>query len=72
DGFDIPITKKLSEELEIPIIASGGVGNPEHMYEGFVNGKADAALAASIFHFGEYTVSDTKEYLKEKNIPVRL
>ncbi len=72
DGFDIPITRKLSEELEIPIIASGGVGNPEHMYEGFTKGKADAALAASIFHFGEYTVSDTKEYLKEKNVPVRL
>jgi cyclase len=72
DGFDIPITRKLSEDLEIPIIASGGVGNPRHMYEGFVNGKADAALAASIFHFGEYTVNDTKEYLKEKKIPVRL
>jgi cyclase len=72
DGFDIPITKKLSEELEIPIIASGGVGNPEHMYEGFTKGKADAALAASIFHFGEYTVNDVKEHLKEKDIPVRL
>jgi cyclase len=72
DGFDIPITRKLSEELEIPIIASGGVGNPEHMYEGFTKGKADAALAASIFHFGEYTVNDVKEHLKEKNIPVRL
>jgi cyclase len=72
DGFDIPITKKLSEELEIPIIASGGVGNPEHMYEGFTKGKADAALAASIFHFGEYTVNDVKEHLKKKDIPVRL
>ncbi|MBW6470103.1 MAG: imidazole glycerol phosphate synthase subunit HisF [Methanosarcinaceae archaeon] len=72
DGFDIPITLALSEALEIPIIASGGVGNPQHMYEGFVNGKADAALAASIFHFGEYTVGDTKEYLREKGIPVRL
>ncbi|MDA0524577.1 imidazole glycerol phosphate synthase subunit HisF [Methanococcoides alaskense] len=72
DGFDIPITKKLSEELDIPIIASGGVGNPEHMYKGFVDGKADAGLAASIFHFGEYTVRDVKEALKAKNIPVRL
>uniref|UniRef100_UPI00351C881C HisA/HisF-related TIM barrel protein n=1 Tax=Methanomethylovorans sp. TaxID=2758717 RepID=UPI00351C881C len=72
DGFDIPITRRLSEELEIPIIASGGVGNPEHMYKGFADGKADAALAASIFHFGEYTVGDVKEYLKEKSIPVRI
>ena len=72
DGFDIPITLAVSEALEIPIIASGGVGNPQHMYEGFVNGKADAALAASIFHFGEYTVNDTKKYLREKEIPVRL
>ena len=72
DGFDIPITVALSEALEIPIIASGGVGNPQHMYEGFVNGKADAALAASIFHFGEYTVEDTKKYLRDKDIPVRL
>ncbi len=72
DGFDIPITRKLSDELEIPIIASGGVGNPEHMYDGFTKGKADAALAASIFHFGEYTVRDVKEYLEKKDIPVRL
>jgi cyclase len=72
DGFDVPITRKISEELEIPIIASGGVGNPEHVYKGFTEAKADAALAASIFHFGEYTVRDVKEYLKEKGIPVRL
>lgn len=72
DGFDIPITRKLSEELAIPVIASGGVGNPQHIYEGFTKGKADAALAASIFHFGEYTVQDVKEYLRERNIPVRL
>ncbi|WP_321419814.1 imidazole glycerol phosphate synthase subunit HisF [uncultured Methanomethylovorans sp.] len=72
DGFDIPITRKLSEELDIPVIASGGVGNPQHMYEGFTKGKADAALAASIFHFGEYTVQDVKEYLRERQIPVRL
>ncbi len=72
DGFDIPITSTLSDILEIPIIASGGVGNPEHMYEGFTKGKADAGLAASIFHFGEYTVGDVKEFLKEKGIPVRI
>lgn len=72
DGFDIPITRKLSEELDIPVIASGGVGNPQHIYEGFTKGRADAALAASIFHFGEYTVQDVKEYLRERNIPVRL
>jgi len=72
DGFDIPITCKLSEELDITVIASGGVGNPQHIYEGFIKGKADAALAASIFHFGEYTVQDVKEYLRERNIPVRL
>ncbi|MEA1984857.1 MAG: imidazole glycerol phosphate synthase subunit HisF [Euryarchaeota archaeon] len=72
DGFDIPITRALSEELDIPVIASGGVGNPEHMYSGFVDGKADAGLAASIFHFGEYTVGDVKEHLKNKGIPVRI
>ncbi|MGB9929821.1 MAG: imidazole glycerol phosphate synthase subunit HisF, partial [Methanosarcina sp.] len=71
-GYDLPITKKLSEELDIPIIASGGVGNPEHIYEGFSSGKADAALAASIFHFNEYSIGEVKEYLKQKNIPVRL
>ncbi|MFP4655595.1 MAG: imidazole glycerol phosphate synthase subunit HisF [Methanohalobium sp.] len=72
DGFDIPITRAISESVEVPIIASGGVGNPQHMYEGFTNGKADAALAASIFHFGEYTVSGTKKYLKDRGIPIRI
>jgi cyclase len=71
-GYDLPITKKLSEELDIPIIASGGVGNPQHIYEGFSIGKADAALAASIFHFREYSIKEVKEYLREKEIPVRL
>ncbi len=72
-GYDIPITRKLSEELDIPIIASGGVGNPpQHIYEGFSDGKADAALAASIFHFGEYSIQEVKEFLKERKIPVRL
>lgn len=72
DGYDIPVTRQLSETLDIPIIASGGAGNIEHMYEAFTKGKADAALAASIFHFGEYTIAQAKEYLKGKNVPVRL
>ncbi|MDD2439547.1 MAG: imidazole glycerol phosphate synthase subunit HisF [Methanosarcinaceae archaeon] len=71
-GYDLPITKKLSEELDIPIIASGGVGSPEHIYEGFSSGKADAALAASIFHFREYSIPEVKEYLRKRDIPVRL
>ena len=72
DGFDIPITSAISETLDIPVIASGGAGNIEHIYEAFIKGKADAALAASIFHFGTYTVSEVKEYLQEKGVPVRL
>lgn len=72
EGYDLPITRRLSEELDIPIIASGGVGNPQHIYEGFSEGKADAALAASIFHFKEYSIKDVKEYLQKRNIPVRL
>jgi cyclase len=71
-GYDLPITRKLSEELDVPIIASGGVGNLQHIYEGFSIGKADAALAASIFHFREYSIKEVKEYLKEQGIPVRL
>jgi len=72
DGFDLPVTRAISEALHIPVIASGGAGNIQHMYEAFEKGKADAALAASIFHFGEYTVQDAKEYLRDKGIPVRL
>lgn len=72
DGYDLPITRALSEALDIPIIASGGAGNIEHMYDAFTRGKADAALAASIFHFGEYTIGEAKEYLKEKGVAVRV
>ncbi len=64
NGYDIELTRAISRSVEIPIIASGGVGNLEHMYVGLVDGEADAALAASIFHFQEYTVGDAKEYLK--------
>jgi imidazole glycerol-phosphate synthase subunit HisF len=71
DGYDIPLTRTMSEMLDIPIIASGGGGNPEHIYEAFDKGKADAALAASIFHYNEYPVPVVKEYLQNKGISVR-
>jgi cyclase len=71
-GFDIPVTAAISEAANIPVIASGGVGTLDHFYEGFVAGKADACLAASIFHYGEFTVRDVKEYLAARGIPVRL
>jgi cyclase len=71
-GFDIPITRAISEAVGVPVIASGGVGTLEHFYEGFVEGKADACLAASVFHYGEYTVRQVKEYLASRGIPVRL
>ena len=72
DGYDIPLTRTMSDMLDIPVIASGGVGNPEHILEAFTSGKADAALAASIFHFDEYPVPMVKQYLKENGMPVRL
>ena len=72
DGYDIELTRTISENVSIPVIASGGAGNLEHLYDGLVAGKADAALAASIFHFREYTVQEAKEYLKERGVPVRL
>jgi cyclase len=72
DGYDIELTRTISEAVSIPVIASGGAGTLEHLYEGLVAGKADAALAASIFHFREFTVKEAKEYLKEKGVPVRL
>ncbi len=72
DGYDIELTRTISEAVSIPVIASGGVGTLEHIYEGLVDGKADAALAASIFHYREYTVKETKEYLKSRGVPVRL
>ena len=71
DGYDIPLTRTMSEMLDIPIIASGGGGNPEHIFEAFVKGKADAALAASIFHYNEYPVPVVKEYLQDKGVSVR-
>lgn len=72
DGYDIELTRTISEQVNIPIIASGGVGTLEHLYEGLVFGKADAVLAASIFHYREYTIVQVKSYLKEKGVIVRL
>ncbi len=72
DGYDIELTRAISEAVNIPVIASGGAGTLEHLYEAFAFGKADAALAASIFHYREYTVQEAKEYLNAKGIPVRL
>ncbi len=72
DGYDIPLTRAVSDAVRIPVIASGGVGTMEHIAEGLTAGGADAALAASIFHFGEYSIRQVKEYLAERGIPVRL
>jgi imidazole glycerol-phosphate synthase subunit HisF len=71
-GFDLVITRRISEAVGVPVVASGGAGKLEHMAEVLLDGKADAVLAASIFHFGEYTVGDVKKFLASKGIPVRL
>ncbi|HUU28094.1 MAG TPA: imidazole glycerol phosphate synthase subunit HisF [archaeon] len=71
EGFDIELTAHISDLLEIPVIASGGVGTLEHLYEGLVLGKADAVLAASIFHFREYSIIEAKEFLRKKGVAVR-
>lgn len=70
-GFDLELTKKISGSVNIPVIASGGVGNLEHFVEAFTKGKADAALAASIFHYKEYTVKDIKDYCRKEKVVVR-
>jgi len=72
NGFDIAITSAISDAAGIPVIASGGVGTLEHFYDGFIRGKADACLAESVFHYGEFTDRDIKKYLRERDIPVRL
>ncbi|GAB4109345.1 MAG: imidazole glycerol phosphate synthase subunit HisF [Roseiflexaceae bacterium] len=70
-GYDLELLRAISETVPIPVIASGGVGSPEHMYRGLVDGRADAVLAASIFHFGEYSIADVKHYLSDRGVPVR-
>jgi cyclase len=72
DGYDLRLTRAVSDLVNIPVIASGGVGNLEHLYEGLTVGGADAVLAASIFHYNEFTVGDVKAYLKERGVNVRL
>ena len=72
EGYDIGLTKAISEAVPVPVIASGGAGSPEHMREAIIQGKADAVLAASIFHFGEYRIREVKEFLAGHSIPVRL
>jgi cyclase len=71
NGYDLELTAAVAEAVSIPVIASGGVGTLEHLYEGFVKGKADAVLAASIFHYRTHTIPEAKAYLKQRGIPVR-
>src|SRR5689334_15623643 len=71
EGFDIGLTRAVSEAVSVPVIASGGVGNLEHLAQGVLEGKADAVLAASIFHFGEYTVRQAKDHMKKRGIEIR-
>ncbi len=72
NGYDLEITAAVTDAVRIPVVASGGAGCPEHMADAILEGGADAVLAASIFHFGEYTIAETKEYLRSRGIPVRL
>jgi cyclase len=71
-GFDLEITRRISETVPVPVVASGGAGTLEHMAEVLLEGKADAVLAASIFHFGEFTVGEVKKYLAKRGLPVRM
>ncbi|PQO45614.1 imidazole glycerol phosphate synthase subunit HisF [Blastopirellula marina] len=72
DGYDLEVTRAVSEAVTIPVVASGGAGSPEHLADAIEHGKADAALAASIFHFGQYSIHETKTLMRERGISVRL
>jgi cyclase len=72
DGYDLELTRAVTAAVEVPVIASGGAGTLEHLWEGLVEGGADAVLAASIFHFGLHTISEAKAYLHRRGVPVRL
>jgi cyclase len=71
DGYDLELTRAVSEAVSIPVIASGGAGTLEHLYEALSEGKASAVLAASIFHFGEFTIQQAKDYLRARGLPMR-
>ena len=70
-GYDLELLRAISEAVPVPVIASGGAGGPQHMYDAITEGKADAVLAASIFHFGQYRIRDVKQYLEERGLPMR-
>lgn len=72
DGYDIEITRAVADAVKIPVVASGGAGSPQHLFEAVTAGRASAALAASIFHYGEYTIAETKRYMAERGVPVRI
>jgi cyclase len=71
-GYDLPMTRAVAEAVRIPVVASGGAGHPEHLFQALTAGRADAALAASIFHYNEFGIPATKRYLAERGVPVRL
>ena len=72
DGFDIELTRRVAEAVSIPVIASGGCGSLDHFVEALTKGKADAALAASVFHFKEFSITEVKKYLSENGVAVRI
>jgi len=72
DGYDLEITRAVTEAVSIPVVASGGAGCPEHLADAILLGGADAALAASIFHYGEYTIRQTKQIMQKRGVPVRM
>ncbi|MDP2701096.1 MAG: HisA/HisF-related TIM barrel protein, partial [Candidatus Rokubacteria bacterium] len=72
DGYDLELTRAVSEATSVPVIASGGAGTLEHLRQGVVDGKADAVLVASMFHFGRHTISEAKAYLRERGVDVRI
>jgi cyclase len=72
NGFDLALTKAVSDAVDVPVIASGGVGNLDHLAEGVLQGQADAVLAASIFHFGEYSIAEAKQHMADRGIEMRL
>lgn len=72
EGYDLELTRAISETVQVPVIASGGAGTLEHLYQGLIEGRADAVLAASIFHYREFSIRQAKEYLKSRGVPVRL